>query len=327
MLKKPIIGLSALTLMWLSLACSNPPPSLSTSTVPPTQEPTATPSPTNTTSPTSTPVPTATMAPISTPTLYPVPTVTMTPTSLLTFTPSPPTYTPLPTATPYPTHTPRPTYTPLPTATPHPTRTPVPTPRPTFTPNPTPTPHPEPTLTPTPIPTATPRPTATQVPTSTPKPHSTTPSVLFPEPSSEWNMLDHRHIIPNSKPFITLEAYEVGYQEEGASILVSCYDFTDTPYMGFHISWDTYVSVLDDISVYIKWDKEKEVRQDSNWDSAGTRGRGIRAPSPHIRRDFLNRLASSTHLEVRAHGLEMVEAKFNTSGFAIAVAPVMDLCK
>lgn len=140
-------------------------------------------------------------------------------------------------------------------------------------------------------------------------------------------MLDHRHIIPNSKPFITLEAYEVGYQEEGASILVSCYDFTDTPYMGFHISWDTYVSALDDISVYLKWDDEVEVREDQDWNATGTRGRGISSPSPHVRRAFLNRLARSTHLEVRAHGYEIVKAKFNTAGFTESVEPVVALCK
>ena len=118
---------------------------------------------------------------------------------------------------------------------------------------------------PTAPPTPTPAPTATFAPTHTPEPSETKETLLFVKPDSEWEIIDHRHIIPDDIPFLSLPAYNVGYEDGDASLLVSCHDFVDVPYISFHISWDSYVSSLDDISVYLKWDDDKEVRQDSKW--------------------------------------------------------------
>ena len=140
--------------------------------------------------------------------------------------------------------------------------------------------------------------------------------------SSEWLLIDS----DPDDPFVALYAYETGYDEGDSTLVVSCYDFYDPPRVSFYVVWDSYVSILDDLPVYLSWDSGEEIREPTGWDSLGDSD-GIRPPSAHAASAFLDRLLDSSHLEVRAHGYEIVSAKFNTVGFSEVVQPVVEICQ
>ena len=129
--------------------------------------------------------------------------------------------------------------------------------------------------------------------------------------------------------YAVLYAYETGYDEGDATLFVSCYEFLDPPELGFFISWDTFISIFDDIPVYLGWDGGDTERQAQGW-NAGSDGDSISPPSRprSIVEDFLEVLATSDHLEINAHGYQtIVNAKFDTSGYEAAIAPIKTGCK
>ena len=127
-------------------------------------------------------------------------------------------------------------------------------------------------------------------------------------------------------PFLTLYAYETGYEDGDSTLFVSCHDFYDPSRMSFHVSWDSFVGIFDDIAVYLAWDHEQEVRQSVKWNAVGGSD-GVSPPSASVSASFLDRMLTSSHMEIRAHGAETVSGRFNTGGFAEAVQPVVEACK
>ena len=221
-MKRYLAAILIATISLFLLACTNQPPtdtSSPTATITaPTPSPTLQPTQIPAESPTSTPVPTDTPQPTLEPSLTPVPSPTPT---------IAPTWTPVPTWTP----TPEPTATPTvaPTLTPTPTQIPTPTLEPTATPLPTATATPEPTATLRPTATATPRPTETP-----------TPVPLLSVDNGDWAYFGpdcpdaHSNCasFPSDNSFMSLRAYydtnESFYDD--ARIRVSCFrgssDFT-----------------------------------------------------------------------------------------------------
>ena len=292
----------------LLLACTSPPQPTETPQPTAAVAPTLTPSPTL--QPTATPEPTPADTPQPTPTPTPVPTWTPTPEPppAPTWTPTPePTATlmptPEPTATPAPTYTPQPTYTPFPTHTPFPTYTTMPTQ--------------------TPVPTATATPTATPRPTMPP-----TPLPTIPTDSGDWFPSDYDSETLSWRG-IRLEAYETGYREGDADLSVTCFNSPGLgKYLSVSIRWDSYVSILDDLSTHLDWDNNPTEFEE--WD-AGSSGESV---SPRYSRThrhdraFIAKLGQHQHLDFAVDSYDgWHNAKFDLSGFAGAYQPVNEYCQ
>lgn len=128
---------------------------------------------------------------------------------------------------------------------------------------------------------------------------------------------------------IQLEAYETGYQEGDAKLSVTCFDSDASDrYLSVSIRWDSYVSVLDDLSAHLDWDDNPTEFEE--WDS-GSSGKSV---SPRYSRThrhdqaFIAKLGKHQHLDFTIDSYDGWHgAKFDLAGFSGAFQPVSAYCQ
>lgn len=151
-----------------------------------------------------------------------------------------------------------------------------------------------------------------------PQPANT--ATLIPDEEG-WFFFDNE----GDSPFMVLQAYETAGSEWDAAIIITCLEFHDPPQIVPIVTWGTPF-VLEEASVKIGWDGEVPVREGENWEEAGG-NEEITPPSQVAIGAFLNRMAETTHLEIVAFDLSVVEAKFNTEGFLDAIHLMTEACQ
>ena len=173
-------------------------------------------------------------------------------------------------------------------------------------------------------------PTITPTPLVTVLPIDVPPAYGASESTGEWYASDHDSENLSWRS-VHLEAYETGNQQGDADIGVVCFN-SDPPlgkYLSVDITWDTYVTILDDRSARLNWDGGPT--QSERWDSSGTSGYSVGPRSSRTDRydqQFIDKLLQHDHLEFAVESYDGYHtAEFNLAGFAAAYKPVEDYCK
>ncbi len=127
---------------------------------------------------------------------------------------------------------------------------------------------------------------------------------------------------------VSLEAYETGYDEGDARLRVTCFNSENLgKYLSVSVRWDSYVSVLDDLSVHLNWDSGPT--EFERWDAGGDGDRVNPRFSTTHRHDkaFIAKLMEHRHLGFTVESYDgFHNAKFNLEGFSVAFRVVAEYC-
>ena len=110
---------------------------------------------------------------------------------------------------------------------------------------------------------------------------------------------------------------------------VACFDSPGLgKYLNVSIRWDSYVSILDDLSAHLNWDSEPTEFEE--WDS-GSSGESVgpRYSRTHRHdRAFISNLLEHAHLEFAVESYDgWHRAKFDLAGFPSGYRPVEQYCQ